>query len=115
MMGILLVNPILHSRPTLQMNTFHALTLLIDSLPPELVQNLWPSRDIQDTRIEYITGSSHRKQYGWLQQITNSTPTPRSFQIRSWEMMSDATPLMSENDTSLSLALFGARKATLKY
>lgn len=113
MMGFLLVNPILHSRPTLQMHIFNALTLLIDSLPPELVQNLWPPRDVQDTRIDFITGSSHRKQYGWLQQITSSTPTPRPFQIRSWELMPDATPLMSENDTALSLALFGARKATL--
>ncbi|KAL9609972.1 MAG: hypothetical protein Q9167_005300 [Letrouitia subvulpina] len=113
MMHFLLVNPILHSRPTLQMHVFNALALIIDSLPPELVQNLWPPRDVQDTRIEYLTGSSHRKQYGWLQQVSNFAPTPRPFQVRSWELMPDATPLMSENDTGLSLALFGARKATL--
>ncbi|CAK3785023.1 Mediator of RNA polymerase II transcription subunit 12 [Lecanosticta acicola] len=32
------------------------------------------------------------------------------FPLRRWEIMGDATPAMGDNDTSLSLALFGARK-----
>lgn len=32
--------------------------------------------------------------------------------LRRWEVMSDATPSMGDNDTSLSLALFGARKVS---
>ena len=33
------------------------------------------------------------------------------FPLRRWEIMPDPTPVMGENDTSLSLGLFGARKA----
>ena len=32
--------------------------------------------------------------------------------LRRWEVMSDATPSMGDNDTSLSLGLFGARKVS---
>ncbi|KXT00562.1 hypothetical protein AC578_5231 [Pseudocercospora eumusae] len=32
------------------------------------------------------------------------------FALRRWEIMSDATPMVGDNDTSLSLSLFGARK-----
>ncbi|KAF2163113.1 hypothetical protein M409DRAFT_68735 [Zasmidium cellare ATCC 36951] len=32
------------------------------------------------------------------------------FPLRRWEIMSDATPAVGDNDTSLSLTLFGARK-----
>ncbi|KAK3112928.1 RNA polymerase II mediator complex subunit [Teratosphaeriaceae sp. CCFEE 6253] len=32
------------------------------------------------------------------------------FALRRWEIMPDPTPVMGENDTSLSLGLFGARK-----
>lgn len=32
------------------------------------------------------------------------------FPLRRWEIMSDATPIIGDNDTSLSLGLFGARK-----
>ncbi|KAK4539851.1 hypothetical protein LTR36_010312 [Oleoguttula mirabilis] len=32
------------------------------------------------------------------------------FPLRRWEIMPDSTPVMGENDTSLSLGLFGARK-----
>lgn len=33
------------------------------------------------------------------------------FPVKSWELLQDPTPIMGENDTSLSLTLFGARKA----
>jgi mediator of RNA polymerase II transcription subunit 12 len=32
------------------------------------------------------------------------------YQLRRWEIFSDPTPVMGENDGSVSLALFGARK-----
>ncbi len=32
------------------------------------------------------------------------------FPLRRWEIMPDPTPVMGENDTSLSLGLFGARR-----
>ncbi|KAK4495399.1 hypothetical protein PRZ48_013730 [Zasmidium cellare] len=37
---------------------------------------------------------------------TKTVPYP----LRRWEIMSDATPTVGDNDTSLSLTLFGARK-----
>lgn len=40
---------------------------------------------------------------------THATP----FSLHRWEMIQDATPMIGDNDTSLSLALFGARKAVL--
>ena len=33
------------------------------------------------------------------------------FPVKSWELLADPTPGMGENDTSLSLTLFAARKA----
>ena len=41
------------------------------------------------------------------------TPIERrntAYPLRRWEVISDPTPVMGENDTSLSLGLFGARK-----
>ena len=35
------------------------------------------------------------------------------FPLRRWEMVQDATPIIGENDTCLSLSLFGARKSVL--
>lgn len=40
--------------------------------------------------------------------------TMTQFHLRRWEMMQEATPIVGENDTSLSLVLFGARKAVLQ-
>ena len=50
---------------------------------------------------------------GWPHTGPNRPPgdtvvTP--FALRRWEVMPDSTPVMGANDTSLSLALFGARK-----
>lgn len=42
------------------------------------------------------------------------TMTQQHFHLRRWEMMQEATPIVGENDTSLSLVLFGARKAVLQ-
>ena len=42
------------------------------------------------------------------------TTVQQPFPLRRWEMMQEATPIVGENDTSLSLGLFGARKAVLQ-
>ncbi|KAL8810597.1 MAG: hypothetical protein Q9200_002443 [Gallowayella weberi] len=57
----------------------------------------------------------------WIYEIptdqtdSNSSrqPATQHFPVRRWETMQDATPLMTENDTSISLSLFGAKKAVL--
>ncbi|CAK1359716.1 unnamed protein product [Cercospora beticola] len=43
-------------------------------------------------------------------QQPQGEPKVVPYTLRRWEMMSDATPSMGDNDTSLSLGLFGARK-----
>ena len=42
-----------------------------------------------------------------------STTSSHPFTLHRWEMVQDATPVIGDNDTSLSLAFFGARKAVL--
>ncbi|MCJ1288348.1 RNA polymerase II mediator complex subunit [Xylographa opegraphella] len=48
-----------------------------------------------------------------MSTVLAETITPVPFPIRRWEMVQDATPMIGENDTSLSLTLFGAKKAVL--
>ncbi|KAK5113154.1 hypothetical protein LTR85_010972 [Meristemomyces frigidus] len=64
---------------------------------------------------QMIAGSSlhAQQQRAWphiganrVQVEMKTTPFP----LRRWEIMPDSTPVMGENDTSLSLGLFGARK-----
>ena len=38
---------------------------------------------------------------------------PTAYPLRRWEMVQDATPVVGDNDTSLSLGLFAAQKAVL--
>ena len=45
--------------------------------------------------------------------LVGANESTQPFPLRKWEMMQDTTPLVMENDTSLSLALFGARKTVL--
>ncbi len=50
----------------------------------------------------------------WLQfKEGELVESGRPFRIRRWEMMHDVTPLSAENDTSISLTLFGARRSVL--
>lgn len=62
-----------------------------------------------------VAGSAQQAQpqRAWPHLNTNRAPvevkvTP--FPLKRWEIMPDPTPVMGENDTSLSLGLFGARK-----
>ncbi|KAI5357591.1 Putative mediator complex, subunit Med12 [Septoria linicola] len=45
-------------------------------------------------------------------QQPQGDPKVVPYMLRRWELMSDATPSMGDNDTSLSLGLFGARKVS---
>ncbi|WPH01430.1 Hypothetical protein R9X50_00427600 [Acrodontium crateriforme] len=59
-------------------------------------------------------GSQLQQRANWPAQFGANRPfveakvTP--YQLRSWEIMPDSTPVMGSNDTSLSLTLFAARK-----
>ncbi|KAL8942427.1 MAG: hypothetical protein Q9211_001395 [Gyalolechia sp. 1 TL-2023] len=85
--------------------TYDFLIVVSDAVSPALL-----SRCIR-TLLHRTTGAS------WLQMVTKKAPggkaAQRPFPVRKWETMPDATPLMTENDTSVSLTLFGARKAVL--
>ena len=50
---------------------------------------------------------------GGIIPVLDSTARITPFHLHRWEMVQDATPMIGDNDTSLSLALFGARKAVL--
>ena len=109
------------------------LIVLSDSLHEDTRTRLSKTRQTlptpTDPRFDYILGRLKPKDGNWLQILPDTSLPPSAstpgktldvpkrvtqpFPIRKWEMMQDATPLMGENDTSLSLTLFGARKATL--
>lgn len=58
-------------------------------------------------------GQPQPQQRGWPHLGANKFPVEMKitpFALRSWEIMPDSTPVMGENDTSLSLGLFGSRK-----
>ncbi|KAK5114661.1 hypothetical protein LTR62_002234 [Meristemomyces frigidus] len=58
--------------------------------------------------------SGQPQQRPWSQNAANRAPTElmktTTFTLKRWEVMPDAAPMLGENDTSLSLGLFGARK-----
>ena len=47
----------------------------------------------------------------WQADLTRAANSP--FQIRSWEMISDAAPHIGENDTALNIGFFGTHKSSL--
>ncbi|MCJ1396273.1 RNA polymerase II mediator complex subunit [Xylographa bjoerkii] len=75
---------------------------------------------LHDSPLQFLLTSAD-DETDWL-QITDPRNTSSSladnparmpFPFRRWEMVQDATPTIGENDTSLSLTFFGARKAIL--
>lgn len=81
------------------------------------IRTLYDQHHIKDPRLDYIYGPHETTEGNWLQLATGLSPsrkaTQQAFPVRRWETLPDATPLMTENDTSVSLTLFGARKAVL--
>ena len=137
-LSILLINPILSSHPSLPSHIFDTLAYLTDLQTEETrsrcIRTLRDQQRTKDTRLVFLFGYFESMENEWLQLVTNPTSTAsesratgaalgpaamaattvlQPFSIRRWEMMHDATPLVTENDTSLSLTLFGARKAVL--
>ena len=130
-----LVHPVLQTQSELLSCLFDHITLLSDHLSHEargVCLYAIRNRDkVQDARIEYLLGypkdtpsdplrlasmgSRYSKYPNHLSpgsSIMSGTPsTP--FVFRKWEMVQDATPHASENDTSLNMTLFGARKALM--
>ena len=126
-LAFFLVNPnIVHHYPSSKL-LFDITALVSDSLSSEsrssCVTVLCEQHNIRDFRLEYLLGASDQGQNGSLLHVVGTGGTSHSFaadtvnrtrlSLRRWEMVQDATPIIGENDTSLSLTLFGARKAVL--
>lgn len=122
----LLIHPILASHPTFPNSVFDTLAVLSDCLSDDTrarcIRTLRDHYHSQDPRLRFIFGYPTTVNSEWLQLVTNSSTTAEAksesvtiqpYPLRRWEMMQDATPVSTENDTSLSLTLFGARKSVL--
>ncbi|KAF6237053.1 hypothetical protein HO173_004932 [Letharia columbiana] len=122
----LLIHPFLTFHPTLPSYVFDTLALLSDSLSDDTrmrcIRTLRDHHHSQDARLRFIFGYPETVNSEWLQLLTKPSTiaeaksegvTMQPYSLRRWEMMQDATPVSTENDTSLSLTLFGARKSVL--
>ena len=112
------------SRTPLAKHIFDVLAVLSDSLSQDARSHcvrtlLSCCQGLQNAQINFLFGDTNATSAGeWLRLVSGATPTPRSmtcqpYTLRQWEMMQDATPMVTENDTSLSLTLFTARKSVL--
>ncbi|KAL8894770.1 MAG: hypothetical protein Q9192_004065 [Flavoplaca navasiana] len=120
--GLLLGHPFPNTYSYLSTDICDFLTTISDSLSATIhlrcIRILKKQYGLNDSLLHYIFASSDREENAWLQLSAGTTsstqpPTLQPFPIRIWETMQDATPLMTENDTSISLSLFGARKTIL--
>lgn len=122
----LLIHPFLAFHPTLPSYLFDTLALLSDSFSEDTrtrcIRTLRDRHHSQDPRLRFIFGYPETVDSEWLQLVTKSSTIAEAksegvvmqpYSLRRWEMMQDATPISTENDTSVSLTLFGARKSVL--
>lgn len=98
-----------YSNSPILLRIFDVALLLVDDLPEDARLNCIRSlKDkTSDPRIEYLFGYS-APPTDWLQLNQNGKLVP--YPLRRWEILSEPTPVVGENDTSLSLTLFKARK-----
>ena len=129
-LALLLIHPFLAFHPNLTNQLCDVLSLLSDCLSVDTrsrcIRALRDHHQTKDPRLRFIFGYPETVEKESLQLVTKSTSpsdgrgesaaattSTKSFALRRWEMMQDATPVGTENDTSLSLTLFGARKSIL--
>ncbi|MCJ1245835.1 RNA polymerase II mediator complex subunit [Trapelia coarctata] len=125
-LSLLLVNPNLIAHHTLSTRLFDLIAFFSDHVAPDsrifCATILRDQHSLRDSRLQYLFGVADSEE-GESLHITSTTristlvsvdpgnrvPLP----LRRWEMVQDATPIIGENDTSLSLNLFGTRKGVL--
>lgn len=131
-LSLLLASPFFRDQASLAAYTIDLIALFSDFLSDETrsrcVRTLREHHHVSDPQLCFVLGYPEDVHDEWLQLITglsigggaktsenapSSVTAPQPFPLRRWEMMQDATPVMGENDTSLSLALFGARKSCM--
>lgn len=130
-LSLLLTHDSLSPLRNLSEHVLDVLAILTESLSDDTrsqcVRLLRDQHRTKDPRLLFLFGYSENAEGEWIQLMTNSlsastakneglvgiNESTQPFPLRKWEMMQDTTPLVTENDTSLSLALFGARKTVL--
>ena len=132
-LSIFLIHPSMTKHSSLTAYIQDILSLLSDSLSEEsrsrCIRTLRDHHHTRDLRLLFVFGYPEVAEEEWLHLVTSSPVGPEAkptetagptskpatllFSLRRWEMMQDATPVMGENDTSLSLTLFGAQKSVL--
>lgn len=133
-LAFLVINRALDASPSLKARSYDTLLVLSDSLSEDTRNNCIRTlleHKIRDPRVCFVFGYSEPIEE--VQVVSDDTTTTtktkaaaqarpstsqatqmtQPYSIRRWEMMQDATPLIGNNDTSLSLTLFGARKSVL--
>jgi len=125
-LSLLLADPHHEFPVVLSCQLFDTVSLISDFISSETrvhcIQVLRHHHRISDCRLEFLLGFAAHDGADSLAVVIPPKPTlpgsravvePRilQFPLRRWEMVQDATPLVGENDTSLSLTLFGTRKA----
>ena len=130
-LGLILSDPMIQSHNSLCTRTLDMLALVSLSLSPQsrsqclhLIQN---HQNGFDPRISFILGpceGESETSFHLSGEKGRPTDTTRHadasstekeermhpFCLRRWDLVQDATPSTNENDASLSLSLFGARK-----
>lgn len=133
-LSLLLISPALTSQATLSVHIFDTVALLSDHLSFEArslcIRTLRDQYQLRDPRLQFLIGYCDSSADSWLHLVTSisatrsgpsrsrsksetATTTSAPFPLRRWEMIEDASLIVGENDTALSLSLFGARKAIL--
>ncbi|KAL8896370.1 MAG: hypothetical protein Q9207_007736 [Kuettlingeria erythrocarpa] len=119
MLSLLLCHPFPDQHTHIPDEICDYLIIIVDHLSPAIrlrcKRALHNQHHFEDSRLSYVFGSAETTEDKWLQMLTGLSSkrktTKQFFSVRRWETLPDATPLMTENDTSVSLTLFGARKA----
>ena len=133
--SLLLIQPSINFDASLSIRVADFLAVLSDHLSSETRQQclhaLREQFNVRDSRIDFLFGSSGLDDGPLLTLVSGDKAASRDcrsmsvpglegrvgpgvpYQLRPWEMLSNATPVMGENDTSINLSLFGAKKAVL--
>ena len=116
-LALILSTPVVEASIVLSTLVFDLLAVISDELSFETrlhcMQLVRDQYHLQDPRLSYLLGFSENEDSSSSLRLGIGESGSRSvpFSLRRFEMVQDATPVMSENDTSLSLNLFNARKA----
>ena len=125
--SLLLTHPAIGTESVLATRLFDFLATLSDYLMAETRQQCYstltasPNRAL-DPRIRFLFGPGGRDNDPPLAMVnvekqylsTDGRPmTAVPYALKRWEMVSNAAPILGENDTSIDIRHFGAKKAVL--